>query len=109
MLSTTSLSFPSTTVYTASAAQTVTLTNSGTANLVLSSVASNSGLFNLTGGSCAAGASVAPGASCSVTLTFAPTAAGAAGGVLTFSHNASPATSSVSRWRCRWPVCRRAA
>jgi hypothetical protein len=91
-----SLTFASTNVGSTSAAQTVTLANSGTASLSISSIASSNAAFKVSGGTCAAGGSVAAGASCTVTLAFAPSAAGATSGSLTLTHNASPTTSSVA-------------
>jgi cytochrome c553 len=95
-LSTTSLSFGSTTVGGVSAAQSVTLSNSGTAALSLASIASSNAAFRVAGGTCAAGGTVGPGASCTVSMTFNPTASGAANGTLTLTHNASPTTSTVA-------------
>lgn len=95
-LSAASLAFASTSVGATSAAQTVTLSNTGAAALLLTSVVSSSAVFRVSGGTCAAGASVAAGANCTVTLTFNPTAAGAASGTLTITHNASPTTSTVA-------------
>jgi hypothetical protein len=91
-----SLTFASTTVGSTSPAQTVTLSNTGSAALALGTIANSNAAFVIGGGSCAAGGSVAAGASCTVTLAFKPTAAGAATGALTFTHNASPATTTVA-------------
>jgi len=93
-LSPTSLTFVSQTDGTTSAAQTVTLTNSGTAALAISSITA-SGDFALTQN---CGASVAAGASCAISVTFTPTAAGTRTGTVTITDNAgnSPQTVSLS-------------
>jgi thiol-disulfide isomerase/thioredoxin len=90
-----SLTFASTAVGATSPAQTVTLANSGSAALVLGALTVSAG-FVLSGGTCSVGASLAPGASCTAALAFAPTIGGAASGTLTFSHNAAPSTSTVA-------------
>lgn len=92
-----SLAFGTVAVGSSSAAQTVTLRNSGTAALSVATIAvSNAAFVIANGGSCAAGGSVAAGGSCTVNLQFRPTAAAAASGTLTITHNASPTTSTVS-------------
>jgi hypothetical protein len=91
-----SLSFATTAVGATSASLVVTLSNSGNAPLSLSAFGTGNAVFTLVGGTCAAGGSVAAGASCTANLTFKPTVVGAAGATLTFSHNASPATSTVA-------------
>jgi hypothetical protein len=93
-LSPASLTFASETDGTTSAAQTVTLTNSGTAALTITSIAA-SGDFSQTN---TCGASVAAGANCTISVTFTPTAAGARTGTVTITDNAgnSPQTVSLS-------------
>jgi len=83
-LTPTALTFATQAVGTASAAQTITVTNSGTAALVVSGVGVT-GDFSETDN--CVGAPVAVGASCAVQVVFSPTAAGAAAGVLTVSGN----------------------
>ncbi|WP_369679806.1 choice-of-anchor D domain-containing protein [Janthinobacterium sp. PC23-8] len=98
-LAPTSLAFGGTTVGQAGTALSTTLTNSGNAALSISAVAvggANPGDFSISGGNCAAGASVAAGASCNVQLVFRPTGAGARGAALNISHNATGGTSSVA-------------
>jgi len=98
-LAPTSLAFGGTTVGQASTALSTTLTNSGNAALNISALAvggANPGDFSISGGNCAAGASVAAGASCNVQLVFRPTGAGARGAALNVSHNATGGTSSVA-------------
>lgn len=77
--------------------QTVTLTNNGTANVVISSIAyTGSGMvtINQTGTQLV----LAPGASTTFTVTFAPTAVGNVSGTITVTSNApgSPATIAVT-------------
>jgi len=84
-LSPTSLSFGSQVIGTASASQTLTLTNTGGAPLAISGILI-SGDFSQSG-SC--GSTLAAGASCAINITFVPSAAGARAGTLTVSCNAS--------------------
>ena len=95
-LSAVSLTFASTTVGLAASTQFVTLTNSGTVGLVLAATAVSASDFAVTANTCSAGLSVAPSASCTLTISFTPTAVGARSGSVTISHNASPATSTIS-------------
>jgi VCBS repeat-containing protein len=93
-LSPASLTFAAQVDNTPSAAQTITLTNSGTAALTITSVAA-SGDFAETNN---CGASVAAGANCAVHVTFTPTTAGSRSGTLTITDNASgsPQTAALS-------------
>jgi Bacterial Ig-like domain (group 3)/Abnormal spindle-like microcephaly-assoc'd, ASPM-SPD-2-Hydin/FG-GAP-like repeat len=93
-ISPTSLTFALQTVGTTTAAQAVTLTNSGQVALMLTSIAA-SGDFAETN---TCGTSVAPGASCTIAVTFTPTAAGSRTGTLTVMDNAggSPQTLALS-------------
>ncbi|WP_342113307.1 choice-of-anchor D domain-containing protein [Pseudoduganella sp. OTU4001] len=94
-----SLSFGGATVGQDSAALATTLSNSGSATLNLGSIAvggSHGADFRVTGGSCAAGGTLAAGASCTVQLVFRPAAAGARSGALSISHNATGGASSVT-------------
>jgi trimeric autotransporter adhesin len=70
------------------------LTNSGDAPLAISdvTVTSESGAFALSGNTC--GATVAVGAQCTLSITFAPTSFGALTGTLTVTDNA-PVTNST--------------
>ena len=88
-----SLSFARTVVGSTAAAQTVTVTNSGTASATVSGVAVT-GDFSQTS-NCA---SIAVGGSCAVTVTFQPTASGTRTGTLTVTSNAnnSPTTVTLS-------------
>ena len=89
-----SLSFPATAVGSSSSPQTVTLKNSGTSGLSVSSIAT-SGDFSQTNN---CGTTVAAGASCAISVVFTPTAAGTRTGALTVADNApgSPQTASLS-------------
>src|SRR5260370_1104072 len=91
-LSTSSLAFASQTVGTTSAAQSVTLSNTGNASLNLTSV-SASGDFAQTN---TCGSSVAASANCTISVTFTPTASGSRTGTLSITDNASGSPQSVS-------------
>ncbi len=93
-LSPTSLTFAQQTVGTTTATQAVTLMNSGQVALTLTSIAA-SGDFAQTNN---CGASVAPGANCTIAVTFTPTVAGSRTGMLTVTDNAggSPQTVALS-------------
>ena len=93
-LSPASLTFPAQAVGTSSSAQSVTLSNTGSATLSITSITA-SGDFAQTNN---CGSSVAEGASCTIKVTFAPTAAGSRTGTLTITDNAfnSPQTVSLT-------------
>jgi hypothetical protein len=78
---------------TESAPQTVTLTNSGGGTLNVSAV-STSGAFAETDN--CVGAALLPGESCSIQVSFLPTAIGATTGTLTVTDNATGNPQSVS-------------
>ncbi|HEV2381873.1 MAG TPA: choice-of-anchor D domain-containing protein [Terriglobia bacterium] len=84
-LSPTSLSFASQAVGTTSSAQTVTLSNTGTLALSISSVGIG-GDFAETN---TCGSSVAANASCTITVTFTPSAPGSRTGTLTVTDNSN--------------------
>jgi hypothetical protein len=84
VLSPTSLTFPRQTVGTSSSAQAVTLTNTGTTTLTISSIVA-SGDFAQTNN---CGTSVLAGASCSISTTFTPTTTGNRAGAVTITDNA---------------------
>jgi len=101
VLSIASFNFPNTIVnpsrgYASSPAQAITLTNSGTAALNLTSIAL--GGTNPTSwaqmNNCPS--SLAVSASCTVLASFAPTASGSKSATLVITDNASPATQSVA-------------
>lgn len=97
-LSAASLTYAAQTIGTASAAQTVTVSNTGTATLTLSglTLAGAAAAEFTRAGTCAVGTNVAAGANCSIQLTFTPAAAGARSAALTISHNASGGSSTVA-------------
>jgi len=101
-ISSTVLSLAATTVGSTSPSLTLTLSNTGTAPLVLSSLGitgSNASEFALAAGaSCVAGGSVAASSSCTLPVTFTPAAAGARSATLGIVHNAanSPTTVALS-------------
>jgi hypothetical protein len=83
-----SVNFGSVEVGSTSAAKSVTVTNVGSTTLTLTSVAiggTNAGDFALTGNTC--GSSLAAGANCKVTMTFAPTATGSRSGNVTIKDS----------------------
>jgi hypothetical protein len=88
------LAFASQIVGTVSAAQTVTLTNTGNAALTISSIAI-SGDFSETNN---CGGSVSGGANCTINVSFAPRAGGSRLGAVTIADNAlgSPQTVALS-------------
>ena len=91
-----SLTFAGQALNTTSSAQTVTVKNTGTAPLSISSV-TPSGDYAVASQTCTASA-VAAGASCAVNVTFKPTATGSRTGNLSFSDNVagSPQTVGLS-------------
>ncbi|HEY6272227.1 MAG TPA: choice-of-anchor D domain-containing protein [Terriglobales bacterium] len=94
-LSTTSLSFGNQPVGVASGKQPVTLTNTGTGSLGITSVAiggANSGDFAQTN---TCGASLAAGGTCTINVTFTPAAIGARAGTLTITDNNNGAANST--------------
>ncbi len=91
-LSPASLTFAAQAVNTTSAAQTVTLTNSGDAALNISSIAIASDFAQTNN----CGSSLASGASCTFNVTFKPLGSGLRSGSLTISDNASDNPHMVS-------------
>ena len=94
-VSPTTLTYASQMVGTTSAAQAVTLSNTGNAALSVTSIAvtgTNAGDFGQTNN---CGTSVAAGASCTINVTFTPSATGTRTGTLTVSDNASGSPQTV--------------
>jgi hypothetical protein len=87
-----SLVFGNQNVGTVSPAKTVTLSNTGTAPLTITTIAST-GDFKQTNN---CGTSVAVGASCSISVAFAPTATGTRTGTVIITDNAANSPQSVS-------------
>jgi hypothetical protein len=99
-LSPTSLSFAAQTVGTASAAQTVTVTNTGGTAFAISAAGrggTDPGDFATSNDHCT-GATIAPAATCTIAATFTPAAAGTRTATLTFTDNApgSPHTLALT-------------
>lgn len=91
-LSPTSVSFGSVVIGTTSGVRFITLTNTGTVPLTISSIAA-SGSFSETN---TCGTSVNAGKKCTISVTFSPTAAGSATGAVTVTDNASNSPQTVS-------------
>ena len=100
-LAPTSLSFSGQLLTTTSAAKTVTLTNTGTSTLTINSVAA-SGDFVETNTCGTLPASLAAGANCTFSVTFAPTAVGARTGTLTITDNAGGSPHTVALTGTGW-------
>ena len=88
-----SLDFGNQSIGTTSAGLTATLTNTGGSNasFLPPSVTGDFTIASLTCGS-----SLAPGASCTITVTFTPTALGARAGTLTIANFINPAASALT-------------
>jgi len=98
-LSPTSLTFASQATGTTSSAQTITATNTGTASLFFNNVATSGNTldFTLVDDQCI-GTTLAPGASCTVSVTFSPTTTGTRTATVNYTDNApnSPQTASLT-------------
>ena len=87
---TSSLGFAATAVGSASASQSLVLVNQGPGTVTLGTTGvsgADAAAFTVTAGGCAAGAKLAPGASCTLQVGFVPSAAGAHGAVLQVSSD----------------------
>jgi hypothetical protein len=93
-LSTTSINFGSQNVGSASAQQTITVTNSGGADLVIGTLGATSE-FIVSADGCTA-ATITPGNNCNFKVSFSPTSTGAKTGGVTIPSNASTSPDSVS-------------
>jgi Abnormal spindle-like microcephaly-assoc'd, ASPM-SPD-2-Hydin len=100
-LAPTSLSFGGQLLTTTSAAQTVTLTNTGTSSLTINSIAA-SGDFKETNTCGTLPATLAASANCTISVTFAPTAVGARTGTLTITDNAGGSPHTVPLTGTGW-------
>jgi hypothetical protein len=87
-----SLSFATQTLSTTSATQTVTVTNNGTATLTISGVSVSAGATDF-GQSNTCGSPLAVNGTCTISVAFTPSAAGARSGTLTLNHNGTGTTS----------------
>jgi len=94
-ISPTSVTFPSQYVGSSAPSQSITLTNSGNAALAITNMSVSVSDFSVQN---TCGSSIAPGANCSIGLSFAPTVGGARTGTLTITDNAanSPQTVALS-------------
>ncbi len=90
-----SLNFGSQNVGTTSSPQTVTLTNTGGSPLHVSNVVASSASASFASTHNCANAPVAPGSSCSESVTFTPTSGGAQGGTLTFTDDTGGAAGTI--------------
>jgi hypothetical protein len=107
-LSATSLVMPDTPLNLTCAPRTLTITNSGTAALAISSVAtSDSTVFAISANTCTA--SLQPGANCAVSVTFHPTVTGTVTGSLTIASNAPGSPQTVVLSGTGKPACPLAA
>ena len=98
-LAPTTLAFGNQFINTTSAAQTVTLTNTGNAALTISSIAASGDFAETSTGATACPISpttLAAGANCMISVTFTPTVAGARTGTLTITDNAGGSPQTVS-------------
>jgi uncharacterized protein (TIGR03437 family) len=93
-LSTPSLTFSVQAIGTSSAVQAITIQNTGSAPMQISSIAIN-GDFSQTS-TCSTTTGVAPGANCIVAVTFAPVARGIRTGTLTIVSNANSSPQIVA-------------
>jgi hypothetical protein len=90
------LTYGSQEVTTTSPAQTLVVTNSGSATLTVTSVTATTE-FGIAGGSCGTAAfNLDAGASCELTVTFTPSATGTRTGTLTLIHNAAGSPAVVT-------------
>jgi hypothetical protein len=91
-LSSTSLRFATQLLHTTSAAQTVTLTNTGTTTLSITSIAA-SGDFKETN---TCGSTALAGAKCTISVTFTPTVVGTRSGKVTITDNGGGSPQTIS-------------
>ncbi|MCU1310091.1 MAG: hypothetical protein JWO20_1216 [Candidatus Angelobacter sp.] len=96
LLSPTSLTFPAQKTGTTSAAQTVTVTNKGTAALHVSSVSISGSSFSQTNNCVSASGGVAPGASCAISIRFKPAGKGTKSGTLSIYDDGGASPQKVS-------------
>ena len=97
-LSSTTMGFGQVIVGTASAAQTVTLRNTGASSLQVSAISIVGADFSLatSAGTCTATTALAVSASCTIAIIFTPAAASVRSGTLSIAHNAVSSPSTVS-------------
>jgi hypothetical protein len=99
-LSATSLTFPATDVADTSSAQTVTVTNTGNANLNFSAITPTGDFAVVVAGSanpaCQIATPLEPASKCDISVVFTPTAAGLRTGTLSIADNAANSPQAVS-------------
>jgi hypothetical protein len=88
----TTLSFGNQVINTTSVSKSVTLTNTGSSSLTISSITASAS-FAISSKTC--GATLAAGAKCKVSVTFTPTVLGKLTGTLTFTDNAANSPQTV--------------
>ena len=88
------LSFGSETTGSTTTAQTLTLTNSGTATLNIASIAASGSGFSISAKTC--GATLAANSSCTISVVFAPTAASPVTGTVTVTDDATNGTTQTA-------------
>jgi hypothetical protein len=91
----TTLSFPAQTVATASAAQTVTITNN-LATSVSPAIIGSGDYAATPGGATPCGSTLAAKAACTFTVTFTPSAVGTRNSTITITDSATPAAQILS-------------
>ncbi len=79
-----------------SAAQVVTVTNNGNANLAFSSAPAVTGDFAISSTTCLVTAPVAPGGNCAINVTFTPTATGTRMGTISIASNVAGSPTVVN-------------
>lgn len=80
-----------------SAAQSVTLTNNGTAPLTISNITVSTPFANAVSGTCSTAAQVPVSGSCTIIVNFTPTATGAATGTIIITDNANGILTSTQQ------------
>ncbi|MGB2779076.1 MAG: choice-of-anchor D domain-containing protein, partial [Candidatus Acidiferrum sp.] len=93
-ISPTTLAFGNVTTGTSSVPQTVTITNTGNANVTISQITLTGGSYSMTGGS--APVTLSPNQNITLTLIFSPTTTGALGGSVSIVSNASGSPATVT-------------
>jgi hypothetical protein len=93
ILTPTTLSFAATSVGASSAAQAITISNTGGSSASLQTPVI-AGDFNISGDTC--GSSLAPNAGCTLSIVFAPTVSGTRAGTLTVTDSAGTQVASLS-------------
>ena len=78
--------FGATAIGSTTAAKTITVTNTGISSVLPATITAANAQFKITGGTCQANAYISPGRTCTVTITFRPSAAGARNGTLTLAE-----------------------